>query len=155
MRPTKYWIIVAAKDHVEIGRESSFTQANHGKAAPLRRMQPGDYIIWYSGKQTLGKPDKCQRFTAIGQVIDEPVYQVEVSSSFCPYRREVIYFPSQDVSILPLVEQLQFIGNKKSWGLVFRSGFLEISRPDFLLLASHLLVGDHALGVEHTISENG
>ena len=38
----KYWIIVASKDHLQRGLNGGFIQANHGKAAPLKRMQPGD-----------------------------------------------------------------------------------------------------------------
>lgn len=31
------WIIVASKDHLQRGIEGRFIQANHGKAAPLKR----------------------------------------------------------------------------------------------------------------------
>jgi hypothetical protein len=55
---------VASIDHVRKG----VAQACHGKASPLQRMSKGDFIIYYSGKQTLGKPELCQEFTAIGKV---------------------------------------------------------------------------------------
>jgi len=63
-RATKYWVIVASKDHVKTGIAEGIDQACHGKASPLRRMKKGDFVIYYSGKQTLGKPDKYQEFTA-------------------------------------------------------------------------------------------
>jgi len=50
---------VASKDHVKNGIAQGIAQACHGKAAPLKRMKKGDFVIYYSGKQTLGKPDKC------------------------------------------------------------------------------------------------
>jgi hypothetical protein len=56
----KYWIIVASKDHVKNGIAAGFAQACHGKSAPLKRMKKGDFVIYYSGKESLGKPDKCQ-----------------------------------------------------------------------------------------------
>ncbi|WP_244215264.1 EVE domain-containing protein [Pedobacter miscanthi] len=64
---TKYWIIVASKDHVKNGIAEGFAQACHGKASPLKRMHKGDFIIYYSGKQTMGQPQPCQQFTAIGK----------------------------------------------------------------------------------------
>lgn len=56
----KYWIIVASKDHVKNGIAEGIAQTCHGKAAPLKRIKKEDYVIYYSGKQTLAKPDKCQ-----------------------------------------------------------------------------------------------
>lgn len=73
-RPTKYWIIVASKDHVKTGVAEGIAQACHGKSSPLKRMQKGDFVIYYSGKLTFGKPEKCQEFTAIGIVKDNEVY---------------------------------------------------------------------------------
>ncbi len=132
-------MIVASRDHVNRGVAEGFTQANHGKAAPIRRMKKGDLIIWYSGKEEFENPDKCQQFTAIGQVKDDDVYQVKISPDFSPFRRNVKFFPSNSVSILPLIENLQFIKNKKSWGYPFRTGFLEINKHDFDLISSQML----------------
>jgi hypothetical protein len=46
-------------------------------------------VIYYSGKQFLGKPEKCQEFTAIGKVKDDDVYQFEMTPGFCPSRRNI------------------------------------------------------------------
>ena len=46
----KYWIIVASKDHLQRGLAGGFIQANHGKAAPLKRMHVGDWVLFYSPK---------------------------------------------------------------------------------------------------------
>ncbi|MDB5272797.1 MAG: hypothetical protein JWO58_1164 [Chitinophagaceae bacterium] len=138
-RATKYWIIVASKDHVQHGIAEGFAQACHGKSSPLKRMKKGDFVIYYSGKQILGKPDKCQEFTALGKVIDDEVYQVQVSEDFCPSRRNIEFLKSKDISILPLIDELDFIPNKKSWGYPFRFGFFEINSHDFDLISSHML----------------
>lgn len=58
-RSSKSWIAVASADHVAIGREQGFAQVNHGKAAPLRRMQPGDRIIYYAPVRTFRAGDVC------------------------------------------------------------------------------------------------
>jgi hypothetical protein len=141
-RDTKYWIIVASRDHVKAGMAEGIAQTCHGKSAPLKRMSKDDFIIYYSGKQTLGKPGVCQEFTAIGKVMDDDIYQVQVSVDFCPSRRKIEFFPAKDVSILPLIPGLNCIPNKKSWGYPFRFGLLEINRDDFELISSQMLHKD-------------
>ena len=140
MNKTKYWIIVASKDHVKNGIAEGIAQACHGKTSPLRRMKKGDYILYYSGKMVLGKDEKCQEFTAIGQVKDDEVYQFQMTPDFCPSRRNIEFFSHQDLSILPLINDLEFIQNKKSWGYPFRFGILEINENDFQLISSKMLI---------------
>jgi predicted RNA-binding protein len=135
----KYWIIVASKDHVKTGIAEGIAQACHGKASPLKRMRKGDFVIYYSGKQTLGKPDKCQEFTAIGRVKDDEVYHFQMTEDFCPSRRDIEFFEGENISILPLIDNLSFIKNKKSWGAPFRFGILEIPKQDFELISSKML----------------
>jgi hypothetical protein len=143
-RDTKYWIIVASKDHVKTGIAEGIAQTCHGKASPLKRMHKDDFIIYYSGKQTLGKPEVFQEFTAIGKVMDDDIYQFQMSENFCPSRRNIEFLPSGDVSILPLIPELNFIQNKKSWGYPFRFGFFEINRHDFELISSQMLQKEYA-----------
>lgn len=141
-RETKYWVIVASKDHVKKGIAEGFAQACHGKSAPLKRMRKGDFVIYYSSKQSAraeGKPDKCQEFTAIGQVENEETYAFQMTADFCPSRRDVTFFEHRDVSILPLINDLEFIQNKQSWGYPFRFGILEINKRDFDLISTRML----------------
>jgi len=140
----KYWIIVASKDHVKTGIAEGIAQACHGKATPLKRMKKGDYVIYYSAKQTLEKPDKCQEFTALGKVLDNEIYQFQVSEDFYPSRRKIEFSQCKDISILPLINDLQFIQNKKSWGYPFRFGFFEINQHDFELISSQMLQHHYA-----------
>ncbi len=135
----KYWIIVASKDHLQRGLAGGFIQANHGKAAPLKRMQAGDWVIFYSPKLEYGKPEKCQCFTAIVRVVEDEVYQHDMGGGFVPFRRKVQFLPSNDVSILPLINDLTFIKDKTHWGAPFRFGTLQISEEDFLLIASRMV----------------
>lgn len=80
---------MASKDHVEAGIHEGIAQACHGKALPLKRMNLNDFVIFYSGKKKFGQPDKCQEFTAIGQVADEATYQYQMTPDFCPFRRKI------------------------------------------------------------------
>ncbi len=143
-RPTKYWIIVASKDHVKTGVAEGIAQACHGKSSPLKRMRKDDFVIYYSGKQTFGKTEMCQEFTAIGKVKDDEVYPFQMSADFCPFRRNIQFFESEDVSIRPLINDLEFIRNKKSWGYPFRFGFFEIQKHDFDLISSLMLKQEYA-----------
>jgi predicted RNA-binding protein len=143
MKPAKYWIVVASEDHVRRGVRENIIQACHGKATPLQRMRPGDWVVMYSPKNRFGGTQKCQKFTAIGQVADAPVYKQALTADFEPYRRKVNYHPCREVPIQPLVPQLSFILNKQRWGYLFRTGFFEIFAPDFNLLAALLLATNH------------
>lgn len=135
----KYWVIVASKEHVKTGVLEGIAQACHGKATPLKRMKQGDFIVYYSSKYFFGKPNKCQEFTAIGRVKDNDVYQFQMIPNFYPSRRNIDFFKSKDISILPLINSLKFIENKKNWGYPFRFGILEINQHDFDLIASQML----------------
>ena len=138
-RKTKYWVLVASKDHVKRGVEGGFVQVCHGKAAPLKRMKKGDFILYYSGELHFGKPEKCQEFTGIGRIEDEEIYPFYMSADFCPSRINVNFFKADDTSILPLINDLDFIKNKKSWGYPFHFGFFEINEHDFNLISSKMI----------------
>ncbi|MFN8670902.1 MAG: EVE domain-containing protein [Candidatus Sericytochromatia bacterium] len=140
----KYWIIVASKNHVEKGIKGGFAQACHGKSSPLKRMKKDDWIIYYSPQKIFTKEkikdNSCKEFTAIGQVKDDKVYPFQMTENFCPSRIDINYYKSNDVSIIPLINELNFIENKKNWGYKFRFGILEINKADFELIKSFLLV---------------
>mgnify|MGYP006380743183 FL=1 len=135
---------MASKDHVKTGIAEGIAQACHGKVSPLKRMRKGDFVIYYSGKQSFGKPEKCQEFTSIGTVKDDEVYPFQMTADFCPFRRNIEFFESVDVSILPLINDLDFIQNKKSWGYPFRFGFFEIKEHDFNLISSLMIQEEYA-----------
>ena len=143
-REIRYWILVASKDHVKTGVDEGIAQACHGKVSPLRRINKGDFIIYYSSKQFFGKPEKCQEFTAIGEAKDDEIYPYRVSDDYCPARRNIEFRHCKDASILPLINDLQFIKNKKSWGYPFRFGILEINKHDFDSISSQMLQKNYA-----------
>jgi hypothetical protein len=144
-RKTHYWVVVAAGDHASSGIKQGIVQANHGKEAPLRRMHPGDSLLIYAPKLIVGGNAPLQQFIAIGTVADEPVYQVAASDDFHPFRRRVMYEESvTGTPVQPLIEQLDFIQNKVSWGYAFRLGCFAISEADFNLIRSSMTNQDHA-----------
>jgi len=132
MTQPRYWILVASQKHVELGVAGGFAQAGHGKRAGIARMHAGDWIIYYSPKITYGGDDPLHAFTALGEVADDRIIQVEMAPDFKPFRRKVRYDLTGTVRIAPLINDLAFIRNKRSWGSAFRFGMLEIQEPDFL-----------------------
>ena len=134
-----FWIIVASRDHVRQGVDGGFCQANHGKRAPLRKMKKGDWVVFYSPKERYREEEKCRRFTAIGTISDDLIYQVKMTDDFKPFRRKVDFVPCVEAPVEPLIPILSFISKKKSWGYVFRLGFLQVPRDDFEEIAASMI----------------
>ncbi|HTW89578.1 MAG TPA: EVE domain-containing protein [Candidatus Binataceae bacterium] len=132
----RYWIGVASRDHVMIGAAGGFCQLGHGKAAPIRRLSPGDWIVYYS--PCISYPDGAplQAFTALGEVLPGEPYTVAMSPGFVPTRRDLRFVASHEAPIKPLLERLSFIADQKSWGQIFRRGLVEISERDFRVIAN-------------------
>jgi hypothetical protein len=132
---TKYWIGVASAEHVRRGRAEGFMQLGHGKAAPLKRVNPGDRVIYYSPTVTLGGKDKLQAFTAIGTVKMGEPYLGDMGKGFKPYRRDVDWAKANETPIAPLLDRLEFTAGKSNWGYQLCFGLFPISSADFQLIA--------------------
>lgn len=130
---TKYWIGVASENHVKLGVNGGFCQLCHGKNTPLNRMKEGDWIIYYSPKETLETKVPYQKFTAIGKVLRGAAYQVELYPNFIPYRKNVSYL--EHIVSVPL----SMISKEPLWQEYrsrLRFGHFEISKELFDILAS-------------------
>jgi hypothetical protein len=133
---SRNWIAVASAEHVRRGRAAGFMQVGHGKAAPLRRLQPGDRIAYYSPTEALGGKDKLQAFTAIGVVKAGAPYRVDMGGGFCPFRRDVSWLEAREAPIQPLLDTLDFSAGAKSWGYQLRFGLFEIGERDLAIIAT-------------------
>lgn len=134
----RYWIAVASKEHVMRGVEQGICQVCHGKDGPLRRMSPGDWIIYYSSVEQFGSNITCRQFTAIGQIKDGTPYQFRMSDDFIPWRRNVIFYRCKSVAIESLLDKLSFIIDRHHWGFIFRRGCFEITQDDFECIADRM-----------------
>jgi hypothetical protein len=135
----RYWVGVVSASHVKMGVQGGFAQLCHGKSASLRRMRPGDWLIYYSPRTELLKGEPLQALTAIGQVADDRIYEYRMSDSFVPFRRNVRYSRCKEVKIAHLLDQLSFTRGNRNWGYKFRSGHFEIGCADFLIIAAAML----------------
>jgi hypothetical protein len=132
---SRNWIAVASAEHVRLGRSKGFMQVCHGKAAPLRRIRPGDGVVYYSPTNVFRGNDRLQSFTALGVVRDGAPYRADIGDGFEPFRRDVDWRAAAEVPIRPLLGRLQFTTAKRNWGYQLRFGLFEISGPDMAVIA--------------------
>lgn len=135
MTERSFWLAVASADHVRRGRREGFMQVSHGKAAPLRRMRPGDGVVYYSPCTVYGGKDGFQSFTAIGVVRAGEPYQGDMGGGFLPFRRDVDWADASEAPIAPLLDRLELTAGKRNWGYQLRFGLLGIGEADFRLIA--------------------
>jgi EVE domain len=134
-----YWLNVISREHVLLGVQGGFTQAQHGSPTGLRPLKRGDFIVFYSPRTAL-KGEPLRRFTAAGSIDDDEVYQVQMTPDFHPWRRHVSFLECHETPIEPLIPSLGFLPDNKRWGFPLRRGLLEISRDDARVIA-------HAMGI--------
>lgn len=66
-----------------------------------------------------------------------------MSDDFVPYRRNVKFLPAKELPILPLIDSLTFIQDKKKWGFPFRRGCFSIPEADFKMIAEGMGIQRH------------
>ena len=140
------WLAVASAEHVEIGRIGGFMQVCHGRATPLRRVRPGDRVVYYSPNRIYtpshaqrGK-DRLQAFTALGTVRNGTVYQADMGFGFRPFRRDVEW---HDAGIAPLamLQPHLALTQERNWGYRLRRGLVEIAADDMAAIAEAMFAG--------------
>ncbi|MCL9684758.1 EVE domain-containing protein [Legionella maioricensis] len=129
------WLAIASAEHVRHGRHLGIMQVCHGKATPLRRIKPGDYVIYYSPTVIFRGKDKFQSFTAIGTVKHGEPYQVNMGEGFSPFRRDVTWCVANETPISTLLNVLDFTRERNNWGYQLRFGLLQISEHDRRVIA--------------------
>ena len=132
----KYWIGTVCQEHVLRGVAGGFCQVCHGKAAPLNRMQRGDWLLYYSPKIRLHGNEKLQAFTAVGQIADDHAYPFQMSADFIPFRRNVAY--AEIARDCPLSIARQHRQWQRYAGML-RYGHFEISADFFNWIARYML----------------
>ncbi len=84
-----HWLGIVSAAHVGRADALGIAQIGHGKRGSLARMNAGDWLI-YSPREQLGTGSPLQACTAIGQVLDEEVWQA-AEGDFTPWCRRVSY----------------------------------------------------------------
>ena len=139
----RYWIGVASRDHVLLGVAGGFCQLGHGKAAPVKRLSPGDWIAYYSPRTAYSGGELLQAFTAIGRIAPGEPYIADQGGGFRPTRRDVSFAErAHEAPIRPLLDRLTLTRGKPSWGAALRRGLVEVSGRDFQVIAQAMGVKD-------------
>jgi EVE domain len=128
------WLGVVSRAHVLRGANGGFAQVCHGKAAPMRRMSEGDWLIYYSPSVELGGA-ALRAFTALGKVLDDEVFPFDMGGGFIPFRRKVQYCSAHEVPLDDLKSELELCA-RPNWGIALRRGLLPLSAHDFALIAA-------------------
>lgn len=134
MTDQNHWLAVASAEHVRIGWAQGFCQVNHGKSAPLRRIKPGDRLVYYSPTEVYGSKTPFRHFTAIGTIKPGEPYQGVMPGRFNPFRRDVAWDEATEAPIAPLLDQLDLTAANRNWGYQLRFGLLPISAGDMALI---------------------
>jgi hypothetical protein len=128
---SRAWIVVASEDHVQTAVQGGFIQAGHGRHSAVAQFGRGDTVICYSARRHYGEREPCQRFTALGTILDTEPFAARVSESFSPFRRQVRWDTAlQSAPVTPLLDRLSFIRDRRNWGYAFRFGVFRISTED-------------------------
>ena len=110
--------------------QGGFCQLNHGRESTLRRLQPGDYIIYYAPRERMRAGDIVQAFVAFGKILPGEPYRADASEGFRPFRRSVEYRSVTDAPIRPLLQKLSFARDRACWGQALRLGTFKIEPDD-------------------------
>lgn len=87
---TTNWVGVASREHVAAAVEDGFCQLNHGKEALLKRIRPGDRIVYYPPRERMRAGAVVQAFVALGTILPREPYRggmFEINPSSCTSRR--------------------------------------------------------------------
>jgi hypothetical protein len=125
------WVNTVSLNHVHRGIAGGFTQADHGSATRLLRLQAGDRVLFYSPRTDYPEGEPVQQFTAWGVVTGSEPYQVEMTPDFHPWRRAMRFEPCVPVPIRQLLGELSFVPDLKHWGMPFRRGLFTVPDADF------------------------
>jgi len=142
----KAWLGVVSRGHVRRGVAGGFAQLCHGKAQPLRRMQGGDWLVYYSPTVEMGGAP-LRVFTAIGRVEEGDVYSHDMGGGFVPFRRDVRYADACEVELDMIKDRLMLCA-EANWGMALRRGHLPLAASDFAVIAeamkAHEAIADFA-----------
>ncbi|MGE3193538.1 MAG: EVE domain-containing protein [Microbacteriaceae bacterium] len=130
----RYWLGVVQRSHVERGVALGIAQVNHG-AASVKRLAPGDGLVYYSPKTDYPEGEPLREFTAIGRIADGEPWQADEGDRH-PWRRRVEFDESaRSAPIAPLLDALELTRGNRNWGYIMRRGQVELTRGDFETIA--------------------
>ncbi|WP_210505780.1 EVE domain-containing protein [Naasia sp. SYSU D00057] len=130
------WLGVVSAEHVRRGVGLGIAQIGHGRRAGLAHLRRGDTLIYYSPVESLGDKVPLRRFTALGTVADEEIWQAD-EGDFRPYRRRMDYADVTPVPLADVKDRLRLTASP-NWGYQLRRGLLPLDDEDVAVLSAAL-----------------
>lgn len=129
----KHWIAVISYEHALLASQMNILQVCHGKKGPLIATHAGDEVFIYCPRTGIRSGKELKIIAFHCTFLDNNIYQHEQTSTFKPFRKDVIF----NTHFVPIpikeVEGLELTQNS-NWGMLARRGFFEISAHDAALL---------------------
>ena len=122
------WLGVVAADHVARGAELGIAQINHGNRTALARMHAGDTLVYYSPTRSRGDGVAYRRFTVIGTLPDDDIWQAD-EGSFQPFRRRFDVVSTTHVPLERVRDSLRLTADPH-WGYRLRLGLVPLEPED-------------------------
>ena len=135
-RQPRAWVGVVSQAHVQRGVAGGFAQLCHGKQSPLARMGVGDWLVYYSPRTAFPSGAPLRAFTALGRVVGDRTYTVDMGGGFVPHRRDIAYVRGLRAVPIREISDLGFVTRHANWGLLARRGHFEIEIADLCRIAA-------------------
>lgn len=136
MADRRYWVGVAARDHVELGVAGGFAMFAHGRHEAITRLAAGDRFAYYAPMTGMRSGEPVRAFVAIGEVLSADPELWEMAPGSSGWRRSVQFVPSKPADVYPLLSSLSFLRDPSHWGMAFRRSLFEVSQIDFRRIAA-------------------
>lgn len=137
----RHWIGVVHLHQAVALRDGGFVAFSRGAEAPVRKVEPGDHVVFYAPKTDFDG-DTVQAFVALAQVADGPVTERDMpGTAFRPWSRPALFQEVNQFPVRPLLEALSFVQSPRHWGMAFRRSLFEIPAADFDLIATGMRPG--------------
>ena len=134
MAEPKFWVGVAAGDHVEAGRKGGFVMFAHGKHVAVKKLGAGDRFAYYAPMTGMNAGAVLRQFIAVGEILDQPPAE-RLMGGGSGWSRPARYFKSSPADVYPLLDRLSFVHDRQHWGMAFRRSLFAVTEADFSLIA--------------------
>lgn len=131
------------KDNLEICLKNGLLACRGLTIRRMEKFRKNDLIIFYVSKDSLRSNQPVKQFDSAVRVIGEisetsSYFASQLSGGRFPVNIPVEVISTKKCSIMPMIEQLEFIKNKDNWGTAFLGGVRAISVHDYNLIVQSM-----------------
>lgn len=135
-----HFIGVVHRAQTRTARDRGFVAFSHGDESAVRRLSPGDTVIYYAPKSDFDG-DPVRAFVAPAEVTGEAPHRTDYPGGRTAWVRAATFAKVREVPVRPLLDRLSFVRDPRHWGLAFRRGKFSITPDDHALIAGLMQEG--------------